>query len=188
MNRSKTELNTTDVRRVDQLILALLGPYADFVVADEQSLTFGGKRSARSSKRAGVFLVLVALLTYYVILTRLDGWIWRALLALLSTLIFSAGIFFFRYKRSVILSQETREVIVDMSGRRHVFASFSDVKHFKNTEHRHRGHYRATSLSLVLKDDRELRLITYKESKVQADFPKQINLLLWKWLNGRTTL
>lgn len=170
------------------LIQTLLGPFAGLVQQNENKLIFGGAKSSRKSKLTGVFFMALAALVYYVVLLRLDGWIWRILLSFLATIFVSVGFFMFRYYYAVILDQDKREIVVETGGRQTRFAIFDDVQHIKNTEMRQRGQYRANKLSIVLKDGREVRLITYKESKVAHDFPTQINRLLWKWIQGHQYL
>lgn len=170
------------------LIQTVLGPFANLVEHEGQQLIFGGPKASRQSKLTGSVFIALALLVYYLLIMRMDGWIWRILLSLLATAVLSIGVFFVRYYHAVILDQEKREIVVDTGGRKTRFASFEEVKHFKNTEHRQRNRYRANSLSIVLKDERELRLISFKQSKLQEDFPTQINVLLWQWMNGKQTI
>lgn len=189
-HKNKTEGQALHVQGVEIpfLIQTLLGPFGYLVEQEGEKLIFGGAKASRLSKFTGSVFIAVAILVYYFLIMRIEGWIWRILLSLVATAVLSVGVFFVRYYHAVILDQEKREIVVNTGGRKTRFAGFEEVKHFKNTEHRQRNHYRANSLSIVLKDERELRLISFKQSKLQEDFPTQINVLLWQWINGKQTM
>lgn len=175
-------------RSIGELIQALLGPYSKQVHFEDDLLIFGGRSASKSSKIAGSVFLLLAIVLYLLVLLLFDGWIVRILMSMLATMLMYIGLFFIRYYHAVILNQKTKSIILESNKKQQAFASFEDVIHFKDTEHRQRGKYRATTLSIVLKDKRELRLLTYKKDLVQESFPTSMNRLLWAWLNGHKEL
>src|SRR5699024_6345711 len=94
------------------------------------------------------------------------------------------GTFFLRYFHAVILDQDTNTIYRQTRRDKVAFGRFSDVMHFKQTDHKSRGRYRATTLNIVLKDQREVRILTFKKSRVSVEFTAEMNRLLWKWLSG----
>ncbi len=163
----------------------LLGPYAAQVEVSETRLVFGGQTASRSSKITGFVLIATGIALYAAILLRMSGLFPRMFAGLGATILLYVGIFFLRYYHAVIFDQEARTIFLDTQRKNHRFASFNDVRHFKETEHRQKGRYRATTLNVVLKDERELRLLTYKKDKLPDNFPTEINRILWSWMNGR---
>lgn len=183
---SKENMTTTTAKphAIGHRIQTLLGPYADAVENEDFRLIFGGAKTTRSSRITGAAFIAAATILYLFILLRMDGWLLRIALSLLATAMVYLGLFLIKYYHAVIFDQEERSIFLNTRREKHRFAAFGDVKHFKDTEHRQRGRYRATTLSIVLKDGRELRFLTYKKQRVEEGFQEAINKLLWLWLNG----
>ena len=163
----------------------LLGPYAAQVEVQENRLIFGGQQASLSSKITGFILIALGLALYLAVLLQISGLFPRMLAGIGATILLYVGLFFVRYYHAVIFDQEARAIFLNTKQKNHRFSAFNDVRHFKETEHRQRGRYRATTLNVVLKDERELRLLTYKKDKLPENFPTEINRILWAWMNGR---
>lgn len=171
---------------LEQAIREAMGPYAIQVSFSDQELIFGEGQTKRANKIMGAALLALGLGLYLAILLYFNGFFLRLGLALVASLLLYVGLFFVRYTHIVLLDNKSRTVSIRTKNKLHRFAAFDDLAHFKDTDHRHRGRYRASALSVVTKDSRELRLFTYKKDKVAENFPSEINRLLWTWTKGQT--
>lgn len=178
----------TPEHTIAHVLKSLLGPYTSQVEMQKQRLIFGGQKASRSSRISGIVLMVAGIAIYLAVLLRIDGLFPRIMAGIGATTLVYVGLFLFRYYHAVIFDQEAKAIFLNTQRKNHRFASFNEVRHFKETEHRQKGRYRATTLNVVLKDERELRLLTYKKHKLAEDFPAQINRVLWAWMNGQNDL
>ena len=156
-------------------------------------LIFGGQSESRRSRLAAFAALTVAVVALFfgaAFLSRGNGWLrWilGPLLLIAGILLSSAGGMLLRYKHIVRLDQSSKEVRLEETGGQTVWCGFADVRHFKQTRHMRRGRYLNTSLSLVSRDERELRLATYDAADLSSGADVIINRLLWRWMNGHVT-